>query len=288
MVVAWLRRTRCGRRQRRLRSWLRHERMTVAVALAEMKHHTAPRDRRWPGPGGGERVEPHGEVPEDSSSPTGALQLVRRRARREAACQPGRAAGAAGADPAAHRGPMVQILDAPVPQTVWWKCSGFSTPLCLSRWSTCPRSLPETPSPRCLRFSSSTEWWTFQLHAEIGTRSAKLCSRPWRSHRSLSWLGCRRARCCATTGAWVRNAWSDSGYIFCVSSRRASWTNSSHFLREGGTLDPQVDSCFSANMAEEEVAAVVVYLACIPLVLLVKLHLALCSPTIAAKSACTR
>ena len=31
------------RRQRRLRSWLRHERMTVAVALAEMKHRTAPR-----------------------------------------------------------------------------------------------------------------------------------------------------------------------------------------------------------------------------------------------------
>ena len=31
------------RRQRRLRSWLRHERMTVAMALAEMTHHTAPR-----------------------------------------------------------------------------------------------------------------------------------------------------------------------------------------------------------------------------------------------------
>ena len=59
-------------------------------------------------------------------------------------------------------------------------------------------------------------------------------------------------RCCAMTGAWVRNAWFDSGYISCVSSRTASWTNSSHFLREGGTLDPQVDSCFfPANMAEE-------------------------------------
>ena len=31
------------RRQRRLRSWLRHERMTVAMTLAEMAHHTAPR-----------------------------------------------------------------------------------------------------------------------------------------------------------------------------------------------------------------------------------------------------
>ena len=56
------------------------------------------------GRGGGERVELHGQGPENSSSPAGALQHVRRRARREAACQPGRAAGAAGADPAAHRG----------------------------------------------------------------------------------------------------------------------------------------------------------------------------------------
>ena len=31
------------RRQRRLRQWLRHERMTVAMALAEVTHHAAPR-----------------------------------------------------------------------------------------------------------------------------------------------------------------------------------------------------------------------------------------------------
>ena len=61
-------------------------------------------DRGRPGPGGGERDEVHGQVPDDSSSPAGALQSVRRRARRRAACQPGTAAGAAGADPAAHRG----------------------------------------------------------------------------------------------------------------------------------------------------------------------------------------
>ena len=29
------------RRQRRLRSWLRHERMTVAMALAESTHHAS-------------------------------------------------------------------------------------------------------------------------------------------------------------------------------------------------------------------------------------------------------
>ena len=40
------------------------------------------------------------------------------------------------------------------------------------------------------------------------------------------------------------HAWFDSGYIFCVSSRRALWEDFLYFLREGGTLDPQVDSCF--------------------------------------------
>ena len=34
------------RRQRRLRSWLKHERMTVAMALAEASHHSAPRGQR--------------------------------------------------------------------------------------------------------------------------------------------------------------------------------------------------------------------------------------------------
>ena len=34
------------RRQRRLRQWPRHERMTVAMALAEVQHHAAPRGQR--------------------------------------------------------------------------------------------------------------------------------------------------------------------------------------------------------------------------------------------------
>ena len=52
------------RRERRLRSWLKHERMTVATALAEASHHTAPwgqrtaRAREWV------RDEVHGHVPE--------------------------------------------------------------------------------------------------------------------------------------------------------------------------------------------------------------------------------
>ena len=78
-------------------------------------HVVAPlltRTEEGQGQGGGERVELHGQGPEDSSSPAGALQLVRRRARRRAACQLGRAAEAAGADPAAHRGAApVQVID---------------------------------------------------------------------------------------------------------------------------------------------------------------------------------
>ena len=47
------------RRERRLRSFLRHERMAVVMALSECKHHSS-----RTGPGGEVRVEPHGEVPE--------------------------------------------------------------------------------------------------------------------------------------------------------------------------------------------------------------------------------
>ena len=59
------------------------------------------------------------------------------------------------------------------------------------RWVTCLRSCSSSSSSpssslSCLRFSSSPECWTFRLHAEIGTHSAKLCSRPWRSHRFRS------------------------------------------------------------------------------------------------------
>ena len=52
------------RRQRRLRSWLKHERMTVAMALAEASHHTAPRGQRTARAGGWVRVELYGHVSE--------------------------------------------------------------------------------------------------------------------------------------------------------------------------------------------------------------------------------
>ena len=47
------------RRQRRLRSWLRHERMTVAMTLAEMMHHTALRGPKMTRVGEGVEHEQH-------------------------------------------------------------------------------------------------------------------------------------------------------------------------------------------------------------------------------------
>ena len=81
------------RRQRRLRSWLRHERMTVAMALADSTHHSS---RRQTNARAGARVEQHGN---DPGPPTHQLELFklsfRRRVRRDAAgpavcCVPGR------------------------------------------------------------------------------------------------------------------------------------------------------------------------------------------------------
>ena len=54
------------RRERRLRSMLRHERMSVAMALAESTHHSAPRGQKMARAGGGARVELHGHAPEDA------------------------------------------------------------------------------------------------------------------------------------------------------------------------------------------------------------------------------
>ena len=51
------------RRQRRLRQWLRHERLSVAMALAESQHHTS-RGQKTARAGGGVRDAVHGEVRE--------------------------------------------------------------------------------------------------------------------------------------------------------------------------------------------------------------------------------
>ena len=66
------------RRQRRLRSWLRHERMTDAMALVESTHHLLTRTEDCQGRGVEARVGLYGHDPGSPHTPAGALQPVRR------------------------------------------------------------------------------------------------------------------------------------------------------------------------------------------------------------------
>ena len=50
------------RRERRLRQWARHEKLSVQMALSEYKHHSS-RGQRKDRAGGEVRVVPHGGVP---------------------------------------------------------------------------------------------------------------------------------------------------------------------------------------------------------------------------------
>ena len=54
------------RRERRLRAYLRYARMSVAMALAECTHHSAPRGQKMARAGGGARDELHGHAPDDA------------------------------------------------------------------------------------------------------------------------------------------------------------------------------------------------------------------------------
>ena len=65
------------RRERRLRQFLRHERLTVAMVLSEKKHHTSRGQRTDRTGEGGKRDELHGDDLGDPPSPAGALPVVR-------------------------------------------------------------------------------------------------------------------------------------------------------------------------------------------------------------------
>ena len=56
------------RRERRLRAYLRYARMSVAMALAESTHHSAPRGQKMARAGEGARDELHGYALEDAPS----------------------------------------------------------------------------------------------------------------------------------------------------------------------------------------------------------------------------
>ena len=119
------------RRERRHRAYLRYARMSVAMALSEYKHHTS-RGQRMDRAGRWERAALHGHVPEHPTPPrrqalsTFSLDV-------EDVPAAGLRAGVLGEPRPQERvprhtvehivdyvcsAPTVQILDAPVPQTV--------------------------------------------------------------------------------------------------------------------------------------------------------------------------
>ena len=59
------------RRERRLRQFLRHERLSVAMALAEFSHHAAPRGQTLARAGRWVRDALHGRVPEEPTARAG-------------------------------------------------------------------------------------------------------------------------------------------------------------------------------------------------------------------------
>ena len=100
------------RRERRLRSTLRHERMSVAMALAESTHHSAQR-QKMARAGREVRVEPHGEVPE-APLPQGGSRPPCLGVSREPQVELERHV----MEDLGTVCPFVQILDLPVPQMV--------------------------------------------------------------------------------------------------------------------------------------------------------------------------
>ena len=99
------------RRERRLRSMLRHERMSVAMALAESTHHSAQRQKTARA-GGEARVVLRGHVPE-ARLPQGSRPPCLGEPR-----EPQDQDQLRTMEQAAAYAPMVQILDIPVPQLV--------------------------------------------------------------------------------------------------------------------------------------------------------------------------
>ena len=98
------------RRKRRLRSWLRHERMTVAMTLAEVTHHTAPRGQKTARARGEERDVLYYAKGLMTPPPTRPTPLVEGRPQ-------GRVLRHVVED-LGELAPLVQILDLLVPQMV--------------------------------------------------------------------------------------------------------------------------------------------------------------------------
>ena len=100
-------------RERRLRSWLKHERRSVAIALSELQHHILKRTEEGQGRGGGAQGQVRSAMATEAPPPRvpGHPVWVSRG---------GRMYGSRSTtmEQLADVVPMVQILDFPVPQMV--------------------------------------------------------------------------------------------------------------------------------------------------------------------------
>ena len=104
------------RRERRLRQFLRHERLSVAMALSEKKHHTS-RGQRMDRAGRWVRDPLHGQVPGAPTPQPELFQLFEEELGVPAGLS-GRAAGASGGGSAPHCGAARRPTSSP-----WCRCS---------------------------------------------------------------------------------------------------------------------------------------------------------------------
>ena len=139
------------RRQRRLRQWLRHERLSVAMAFAENSHHAAPRGQTKARAGGGARDVLHGGVSEDALPQAAGAQFF-----------------SLGDDdvepPAAVRRTFGRGAAADGVQAALWQrlraCSRCHSAAAWERTGGCAKR--RVSGRRAERSHSSSWWWAFQ------------------------------------------------------------------------------------------------------------------------------
>ena len=202
------------RRERRLGQFLRHERLSVAVALSEKKHHIS-RGQRKDWAGEWVRDALHGQVP---GAPTSQLELFQLYEE-----EPGGSRPPCLGEP---RGPQEKVQQCTVEQLPtsypwcrfwtllgclggirWWRCCGCSTCRLSSRSSQCPRSL-WTGSPSVLL----------------------LVVRRWQN----SWWMCRRSQCTLLWFSPRRSIGGERSVVF--SQDRVQQRLDSGLLRRSVTL----------------------------------------------------
>ena len=145
------------RRQRRLRQWLRHERLSVAMALAEYNHHSALR-RPTMARARGEEREMYNATGQTTPVPRAASTNCTSAWMTTRMCLPpgrwllmssGRGCGFCGAPWSSLETSFLWFLLSPILRrrwwTSWWKCLPATIRRLPTRLSKCPRSPAPPP-----------------------------------------------------------------------------------------------------------------------------------------------